>query len=111
MTAMLDTVNPDGFTSVDRETIAADTGQTTKTVTRHWERARAAALLASKQRFNSSSVHLTTVPGAGTRLPVWAAWGRPLQGHFWTDSELNWWEADASHDGKNAPWGDAHPPF
>jgi hypothetical protein len=111
MTALLETVNPDGFTTVDRETVAVDTGQTVKTVTRHWQQARAAALLASKARFNSSSVHLATVPGSGAAFPQGWAVAPPLQGHFWTDTELAWWDSAASPDGKNAPWGDGHPPF
>lgn len=111
MAALLATVNPDGFTVVDRETIAVDTGQTVKTVTRHWKQARSAALLASKARFNNSSVHLATVPGSGAAFPQGWAVAPPLQGHFWTDTELAWWDSPASHDGKNAPWGDGHPPF
>lgn len=109
--AMLETVNPDGFTAVDRETIAIDTGQTVKTVTRHWQQARAAALLASKARFNNSSVHLATLPGSGAAFPQDWAVAPPLQGHFWTDTELAWWDSPASLCGKNAPWGGGHPPF
>lgn len=111
MEALLETVNPDGFTTVDRETVAAETGQTVKTVTRHWQQARAAALLASKARFNSSSVHLATVPGSGAAFPEGWAVAQPLQGHFWTDTELAWWDSPGSLDGKNAPWGNGHPPF
>ncbi|WP_156945034.1 hypothetical protein [Arthrobacter sp. I3] len=111
MAALVETVNPDGFTTVDRETVAVDTGQTVKTVTRHWQQARAAALLASKARFNNSSVHLATVPGSDAAFPRGWAVAPPLQGHFWTDTELAWWDCPASLDGKNAPWGDAHPPF
>jgi hypothetical protein len=91
MAALLGTVNPDGFTAVDRETVAVDTGQTVKTVTRHWQQARAAALLASKARFNNSSVHLATVPGSGAAFPAGWAVAPPLQGHFWTDTEIAWW--------------------
>lgn len=111
MVALLETVNPDGFTTVDRDTVAVDTGQTVKTVTRHWQQGRAAALLASKARFNNSSVHLATVPGSGAAFPVGWALAPPLQGHFWTDSELAWWESEASIHGKNAPWRNGHPPF
>lgn len=111
MAALLETVNPDGFTTVDRETVAADTGQTVTTVTRHWQQGRAAALLASKARFNNSSVHLATVPGSGAAFPAGWAVAAPLQGHFWTDREIAWWDSGASLDGKNAPWGDRHPPF
>jgi hypothetical protein len=111
MAAMLGTVNPDGFTTVDRDSIAVDTGQTVKTVTRHWQQGRAAALLASKARFNNSSVHLATVPGSGAAFPPGWAVVPPLQGHFWTDTELAWWNSDASLCGKNAPWGSNHPPF
>lgn len=111
MAALLETVNPDGFTAVDRETVAVDTGQTVKTVTRHWQQGRAAALLASKARFNNSSVHLATVPGSGAAFPERWAVAPPLQGRFWTDTELAWWDSSASLYGKNAPWGSNHPPF
>ncbi|MEV5053295.1 hypothetical protein [Arthrobacter sp. LAR12-1-1.1] len=108
---MAEAVNPDGLTAVDRASIAADTGQSVRTTTSHWEQGRAAALLDSKRRFNATSVHMATVPGSGAALPSEWAVASPLQGHFWTAAELDWWQSDASLDGKNAPWGDQHPPF
>lgn len=58
-------------TTVDRSTLCLVTGvRREATITAHWHRAREAGLLVSKQRWNSTSVHMGTTAGRLACLDV-----------------------------------------
>lgn len=106
-----ETVNPDGFTSVDRMTVAMGTGQVETTVTRHWKSARSQGLLDDRRRFNSTSVQVATVPGSGHGFPANWVTSTPIDGYFWNKEMTDWWASDAASDQRETPWGDGPPPF
>lgn len=106
-------------TDVDRLTVSLLTGlKAERTVTEHWKKARAAGLLKSKARWNSSCIHTFLIPGADFLYDMDGVddeqWGELLSGwHVWTPGEAAWWEGLQAGSWISPPWQDGRllPPF
>lgn len=106
-------------TAVDRMTLCLLTGlKAEATITAHWQKARAAGLLKSKARWNTTSVHTFLIPGANFLYDADGVddevWGEPLGGwHIWTAEEVAWWEGLQPDSRSIPPWRDGRhfPPF
>jgi hypothetical protein len=111
MYAMLDSANGQ-YVTIDRASLCAKVAiRREATITEHWRKARAAGLLASKPRFNSSSIHKLTIPGRSDDVidPLWLP--KLLRPHNWTLDELGWWEMLDVQAFSAPPWGDGLAPF
>lgn len=81
------------------------------TITAHWDKARAAGLLKSKQRRDESSIHTFLIPRTAN-LEEGDLWGDPMDGwHVWTPEENVWWDSIDGGERITPPWGDGRPPF
>jgi hypothetical protein len=107
------------LTAVDRLSLCLLTGMKAEaTITAHWQKARAAGLLKSKARWNSTSIHTFRIPGASFLYDADGVddevWGGPLGGwHIWTAEEAAWWENLHPESRTIPPWRDGRhlPPF
>ena len=99
-------------TTVDRATLCQITGvRREATITAHWQEARAAGLLASRQRWNNTSFHTFLIPGADHSADE-EVWGEPMGGwHGWMPEEIDWWERLDGEERIAPPWGHGRPPF
>lgn len=99
-------------TTVDRATLCQLTGvRRGATITAHWQQARAEGLLASRQRWNTTSLHTFLIPGTDFSADE-TVWGEPKDGwHVWTPEEIAWWESLDGGERISPPWGDGRPPF
>lgn len=99
-------------TTVDRATLCLITGvRRVATITTHWHQAREAGLLVSRQRWNSTSVHMFLIPGTQYSTDE-ALWGEPLDGwHVWSPEEDAWWDSLDCGIWITPPWGESWPQF
>lgn len=100
-------------TAVDRATVCLITGvRREATITAHWHQAREAGLLASKQRYDDSSLHTFLIPGTSYSADD-VQWGEPLNGwHVWTADETAWWDSLDPGRWTEPPWHSGErPPF
>lgn len=100
------------YSTIDRATLLQLTGgRREATVTAHWDKARSHGLLVSKQRFNTTSIHKFTIPGADSADIDVLAIGMPLRAHLWTPAELAWWDTLSVDDPEEPPWSADQAPF
>lgn len=114
LVAMLESAGGAEFTTIDRSTLCALTGiRREATISEHWKLARQHGFLRSTARFNRSSVHRFTLPGAVVLEDDWLDPSRlvPLRGHRWLPPERQWWEIVGSIEASEPPWGDGLAPF
>lgn len=101
-------------TTIDRATLCLLTGiKVESTITEHFRKARAAGLLESQRRFNSSSIHTLLIPGVAASGNTVQA-GRRIKWHCWTDEEIAWWDnlnPDQWTPPPWHPWPGYCPPF
>lgn len=109
MACMTDFANSRGITSVDRATISREVGVSEWSVTQHWKRARELGLLASRRRYDSSSVHYLVQPGATACFLDESV--QDKKAHIWSDSERAWWASIGTPTPLPPPWGAGMSPF
>lgn len=109
MQATLGAASHHGITAVSGGAIAGDLGIRHATVTDHWNQARAAGLMLTRRRYNTSSIQQLTWPGSGLHTPEPGA--SPLGIHPWSEKEFAWWDSLLTNSPMAAPWGGGHPPF
>lgn len=111
MYAMLDSATGQ-YATIDRASLCSKVAvRREATITDHWRKARAAGLLVSKPRFNSSSIHKLTIPGRCDEAidPLWLP--KVLRPHLWTSDELDWWESLDVPAFSDPPWSGGVAPF
>lgn len=111
MHAMLDYASGQ-YVTIDRASLCSKVAvRREATITEHWRKARAAGLLISKPRFNSSSIHKLTIPGRSDDVidPLWLP--KLLRPHNWTLDELRWWDSLDVQAFSAPPWSDGLAPF
>lgn len=100
------------YSTIDRATLLQLTdGRREATISAHWRQARSHGLLASKQRFNATSIHKFTIPGVDNASFDEALLATPLRCHIWSLEELAWWEELDAMAPTAPPWSDGLPPF
>lgn len=114
LVAMLESARGGEFTTIDRSTLCSLTGiRREATIFEHWKLARHQGFLRSSARFNRSSVHRFTLPGADLPEDDWlnASILTPLWAHHWLPHERKWWETVGSPEACKPPWGAGFAPF
>lgn len=100
------------YSTIDRVTLLQLTdGRREATISAHWRQARSHGLLASKQRFNATSIHKFTIPGVDDACVDGLGLATPLRCHIWSPEELAWWEGLDAKALTVPPWSDGFPPF
>lgn len=100
------------YSTIDRATLLQlTTGRREATISAHWRQARSQGLLASKQRFNATSIHKFTIPGVDDATIDELGHATPLRWHIWSPEELAWWEALDPKALTSPPWSEGLPPF